>query len=85
MEPRTTPGAQAAYHSTGTWFLLGEIIQRIDGRSCSQYVREKIFLPLGMRDSWIGLPPDQYRSYGRRIGDMSQTEKILVGLELKPK
>jgi CubicO group peptidase (beta-lactamase class C family) len=76
LEPRTRPGAQAAYHSTSTWFLLGEIVQRIDGRSCAQYMRDNIYLPLGMRDSWIGLPPEQFRQYGSRIGTMFRTDRL---------
>jgi CubicO group peptidase (beta-lactamase class C family) len=58
-----------------SWYLLGEIVRRLDGREFGRYVREEIFEPLGMRDSWLTLPPDHYRAYGDRIGVMQRTEK----------
>ncbi len=38
-------------------------------------MREEIFLPIGMRDSWVGMPADAYRAYGSRIGIMHDTSK----------
>lgn len=62
-EPRWTPGEKAGYHQASSWFLLGEVVRRIDGRPFSDYVREEVFLPLGMADCWIGMPPAGYRAY----------------------
>ena len=73
-EPRTGPGAQAGYHLNSTWYLLGEIIRRVDGRDCGRFVREEVFEPLHMNDCWIGMTPKQYREYGRRIGAMHVRE-----------
>ena len=73
-EPRWVPGEKAGYHLASSWFLLGELVARIDGRDFSQYVREEIFEPLGMRDSWIGMPSERWREYGDRIGRMYGTE-----------
>ncbi|HEX4494972.1 MAG TPA: serine hydrolase domain-containing protein, partial [Thermoanaerobaculia bacterium] len=56
-EPRWVPGQKAGYHQASSWFILGEVIQRVSGRPFSAYVREEIFAPLGMDDSWIGMPP----------------------------
>jgi CubicO group peptidase (beta-lactamase class C family) len=53
--------------------MLGEIVRRVDGRAFEQYVREEIFLPIGMDDSWIGMPVERYRAYGNRIGIMHNT------------
>ena len=39
-----------------------------------RYVREAIFEPLGMRDSWIGMPADRHRAYAERIAPMHATE-----------
>jgi CubicO group peptidase (beta-lactamase class C family) len=74
IEPGWVVGKTAGYHTASTWFLLGEIIRRIDGRSFDQYVRDEIFLPLGMTDSWIGLPADRYLNYGDRIAVMVNTD-----------
>lgn len=73
-EPRWPPGEKAGYHMSSSWFVLGEVIRRIDGRPFSQYVREEIFLPLGMNDSWIGMSEEAFATYGDRIGRMYGTE-----------
>ena len=43
------------------------MVRRVDGRPYTQYVREEIFEPIGMRDSWLGMTPETYRAYGDRI------------------
>jgi len=62
-EPRWAPGEKAGYHTASSWFVLGEVIRRLDGRPFDRYVREEIFEPLGMQDSWVGMPPERYLSY----------------------
>lgn len=42
-----TPGAMEGYSSTG-YAMLGIIIHRVSGQSWSDFVRERIFQPLGM-------------------------------------
>jgi CubicO group peptidase (beta-lactamase class C family) len=74
IEPGWAAGKKAGYHLASTWFLLGELIRRIDGRRFEQYVREEIFLPLKMVDSWVGLPVEKYAEYGDRIGIMQNTD-----------
>ena len=74
LEPGWVPGKKAGYHLSGSWYLLGELVRRLDGRPFENYVRDEIFEPVGMRDSWIGMSPDQYRQYGDRIGLMYITE-----------
>jgi CubicO group peptidase (beta-lactamase class C family) len=74
VEPGWIPGKKAGYHVASTWFVLGELVRRIDGRPFDQYVRDEIFLPLGMIDSWVGMPVDRYEQYGNRIGIMQNTD-----------
>lgn len=73
LEPAWIPGKRAGYHVGGSWFILGEIVRRADGRPFDQYVRDEVFLPLEMNDSWLGMPSAQYRQYGDRIGLMHNT------------
>jgi CubicO group peptidase (beta-lactamase class C family) len=75
MERGWVPGEKAGYHATTSWFILGEIVQRLGGMKFSDYVREEICLPFGMNDSWIGMPAEQYDQYGDRLGILQQTEK----------
>ena len=63
-------GESAAYDPARTWFLLGEIVRRIAGRDIEHVVREEIFEPLGMTDSWMAIPKQIHRAYGERIGVM---------------
>ena len=70
LEAGWVPGQKAGYHTISSWYILGEIIRRLDGRPYQQYVREAIFLPLGMNDSWVGMPLEQLQKYGQRIAPM---------------
>ena len=62
-EPRWEPGEKAGYHTSSSWFLLGEVVRRVDGRPFPEYVRDEVFLPLGMDDCWIGMPAARFRGY----------------------
>jgi len=75
LEPDWPVGQKAGYHPYTSWYILGEVIQRIDGRFFSDYVREEIFLPLGMEDSWIGMPLERHQAYGDRVGVMVETSR----------
>ena len=68
------PGRKAGYSAYVSWYMLAEIVRRLDGREYGQYVRQEIFEPLGMIDCWIAMPPDVYRAYGTRLGIMQKTE-----------
>ncbi len=76
-EPRWAPGKKAGYHQASSWFILGEVIRRLSGHPFPDCVRGEIFEPLGMMDSWIGMPPERYRAYQEsgRIGVLWNTEE----------
>ena len=68
VEDGMSPGTKAAYHPYSAWFLLGEIVRRVDGRTFDVYCREEIFLPLGMPDCYVGMDEStwaQYHAAGR--------------------
>lgn len=44
------PGSRMSYSNSG-YILLGLVIENVSGQSYAQFVRAKIFEPLGMRDS----------------------------------
>jgi CubicO group peptidase (beta-lactamase class C family) len=66
-------GKKVGYNLGGSWLILGQLIRRLDGRPFEKYVREEIFVPLGMADCWIGMPRDNFLAYGQRIGLMHDT------------
>ena len=70
LEAGWVPGVTAGYHFTVSWFILAEIVQRLSGLPYSDYVREKIFLPLGMDHCWIGMSADTFASLKNQIAPM---------------
>lgn len=60
------PGMKVSYQSMGI-LLASEIVQRVTGVSFREFLRREIFLPLGMRDTSLGLG-------GRRIEDTAQCQ-----------
>ncbi len=74
LEPRWVPGEKAGYHLQSSWFVLGEIVRRLDGRPFERYAREAIFEPLGMAESWVGMPVEWFRTERARLAPMYDTE-----------
>jgi CubicO group peptidase (beta-lactamase class C family) len=72
-------GRTAGYHPASSWLILGELVRRLDDqhRTYDRYVREMIFEPLGMSDSWIGMPAEHFHDYqsAQRIGWMFNTSR----------
>ena len=56
--PMWTPGEGMGYHAITYGWLVGEVIRRIDGRTCGQFVLDEIAGPLGV-DFFIGLPESE--------------------------
>jgi CubicO group peptidase (beta-lactamase class C family) len=73
LESDWAPGKKAGYHINASWFVLGEIVRRIDGRPIDQFVRDEICVPLGMMDSWLSLPPASAARYGERLAEIFRT------------
>lgn len=76
-------GETAGYHTSSSWFILGELIQRIDpqGRSFSEYLRQEICEPLGMNDAWNGMTDEFWSANNVRVAEMSQLEKGKTALQ----
>ena len=75
LEPGWVPGRKAGYHLATSWYVLGEIVRRLDpgGRGYGSYVRENVCAPMGMGDTWVGMPEEVYRGYGDRIALLTDT------------
>lgn len=80
LDPGAIVGRTAAYHTTSSWFILGEILQRIEGRPFADVLHARIFEPLQMNDTWVAMPPDRHAAYGDRIGGLYMREQA----ELRP-
>jgi uncharacterized protein YbbC (DUF1343 family) len=54
--PGSAPNERFIYSDIG-YFLLGEIVSRVTGKPLDQFARERIFEPLGMKDTGFTPPP----------------------------
>lgn len=51
------PGRGVQYQSMG-FAVLGEIIHRVSGLSCAEFLRREFFEPMQMNDTALGMPDD---------------------------
>ena len=51
------PGERWMYHVSGD--VLGTLVARVSGRSLGTFLRERIFDPVGMKDTSFRLPPEK--------------------------
>ena len=56
------PGRRFAYNSVAMW-AVAALVVRLSGRPFWRFVREELFDPIGLRDSWIGMPAEVYCAY----------------------
>lgn len=68
-------GETAAYHPQSSWFILAELVSRIDGRPFPQYILEEVFQPLGMNHCAVGMEPDRFDELTDRISPIYDTAK----------
>lgn len=73
LEPGWRVGEQAGYSTQAAWFILGELVRRLDGRPFADYLRAEVTGPAGMADAWVGMPPERFAAYGPRIGTTYNT------------
>ena len=69
-EPNYTPGERYLYTNTG-WILAAQAVYRLTGKTLAQFAEERIFRPLGMRDTRFlsdryAIIPNLSESYGLR-------------------
>ncbi|QDV50255.1 serine hydrolase domain-containing protein [Gimesia fumaroli] len=75
LEENWQIGKTAGYHVTSSWFILGEVLQRLTEKPYPKLIRELILEPLGMTDSWVGMPPEVYEQVQDNIAYVYQREK----------
>jgi len=66
------PSVEMSYCSWGVE-LLGDIIRRVNGQSYESFVRERIFEPLGMKDSFVIVPQSESYRIVRRPEELGGT------------
>ena len=56
--PTFTPGEVLANHPVNYGWVVGELVRRIDGRPFAQFLAQELTGPLGMGNTYFGLPED---------------------------
>lgn len=64
--PSFPPGRGVQYQSMG-FAMLGEIILRVSGKPCAEFLRDEFFEPLGMLDTTLGAPDSWFDGHQARI------------------
>lgn len=59
-------GETGGYHANGSWFILGEVIQRATGRSFNECMTSEVFQPIGADSAWYGIGPSVRSEIGDR-------------------
>ena len=54
------PGEAVGYHPLNFGWAVGELVRCIDGRPIERFLREEITAPLGMTDTYLGLPEEHH-------------------------
>ena len=75
VEREWIPGMKAGYHIHTTWYVLGELINRITGRRHDQWIREEFLVPLGMTNTWMAIDEATYAANGDHMGVLYDTER----------
>lgn len=70
------PGKQWAYSTVG-FMILGEIITRVSGMFCHDYIEKNIFEPCEMTDTCFGMKPEFADRYNLRTPRMEEVIKDL--------
>lgn len=63
-----SPGTEMSYCNFG-YMLVGEIVRRVSGKSLNDFARERIFEPLGMKDTWYVVPDSVKHRIIKRSND----------------
>jgi CubicO group peptidase (beta-lactamase class C family) len=59
--PNHLPGERVAYELLSFGFILGELVQRVDGRPIKRFIDEEFLKPLELGDTHLGLETDAWR------------------------
>jgi len=81
QEPEFEPGKQYRYYSGG-FAILGRIIEVVSGEPYEQFIKQRIFDPLGMKDSFFFIPAEKQSRvasiYRLHNGKLNKWEEIMA-------
>jgi CubicO group peptidase (beta-lactamase class C family) len=82
--PVHEPGKRTGYHGLTYGFLVGEILQRVTGRSFSELVRQELVEPLDLDGMYVGTPDAELHRAAELIwpgnGTLTRTPELAARL-----
>ena len=69
--PDFVPGRGVQYQSLG-FAVLGELIHRISGIPCADWLQEQLFTPLGMVDTALGAPDSWFEGASPKVNRLTE-------------
>lgn len=70
IDPAWVIGESAAYDPGGSWFVLGEVVRRLTGRSFSGALSNHVLNAAGMPRTWAALDPADFEKSQDQLGWM---------------
>jgi CubicO group peptidase (beta-lactamase class C family) len=79
--PIHRPGERTGYHGLTYGFLVGEILQRVTGKSFSTLVKDELATPLGLDGFYVGAPDEVHHRAAELIWPKAKdwASRITVG------
>lgn len=74
LELQFPAGHKVSYQSMGI-AILAELVQRVSGQPCRDFLQQHLFEPLGMRDTVLGAPPSWYEGPEPKIGRVAHVRQ----------
>lgn len=75
LEPDWVIGVTSGYHTTSSWFILGEILARITNDFYADTMRKELFDPAGMTETTAMIDESDYAAYESRLGRIFAREQ----------
>ncbi len=78
------PGSRFTYHGNATMWILAQLITQLTGTDYRDFIRTRIFEPLGLTDLFIGLPEEHHSRVAVVIAvgePMSQDEQAVSPID----
>lgn len=79
LESGWVVGETAGYHANGSWFVLGEILQRVTGQPFADVIRSEVFDPLGLDEGWFGIDAATQVALANRWVQVDRTGRDACG------
>jgi CubicO group peptidase (beta-lactamase class C family) len=78
------PGSRFTYHGSATMWVLALLMTKLTGVDYRDFIRERIFEPLGLTDLFIGLPEEHHARVADVIAvgeSMSEGEQAVASVD----